>query len=72
MDTIVKALRLPNCRFCGLAWHPQEGVVAAKSYCKACAAERRRIAERKFDLRKLKPEDFENGYLLPKSLRKSA
>jgi predicted Zn-ribbon and HTH transcriptional regulator len=72
MGAIMTALRLPKCRFCGRVWHPQEGVVAAASYCAACAEERRSIVESKFDLRKLKPADAENGYLLPKSLRKSA
>ena len=40
----MKALRLPVCRFCGRVWHPQEGVVAAKSFCRACSGYRRTLA----------------------------
>lgn len=40
----MKALRLPKCRFCGRVWHPQEGVVASKSFCSACSGDRRELA----------------------------
>lgn len=47
-DTVMKALRLPVCRFCGRTWLPQEGVVAAKNFCTACSKDRRNLAIKAF------------------------
>ena len=62
-------LAMPLCRHCGRLWFPNEGVVAASSYCMSCAPARREIATNAFDLRPLAVSDAVDGYFLPRSLR---
>lgn len=66
---VMKALRLPACRFCGVAWHPQEGVVAADSFCSACSVDRRKLAVKVLGAKPVVRKLDMGPYTLPKPSR---
>lgn len=69
MVPVVKALLLPMCRFCGRNWHPQEGVVAAKSFCGACSKERREVAIESLGTKPIVRFSEMGAYTLPRKQR---
>ena len=71
LEKAVTMIKLPNCRNCSRTWKPRLGVVASQGYCHRCSSERRAAAAREFSLRPLTLNDLDNGYLLPRKLRKS-
>lgn len=62
-------LALPRCGNCGRHWRPAEGVVASKSFCKACAKERRAKAAAHFGLTPFTSREAKGPYRLPRALR---
>lgn len=67
--TIMKALRLPVCRFCGRNWHPPEGVVAADSFCSVCSGDRKARAIKTLGAKKPVRIPNMGSYALPPKRR---
>jgi len=59
----------PRCRFCLRYWQPEEGVIADKSYCRACSESRRAVAAKAFAHRPLELDDVTGAHVLPRLLR---
>ena len=62
-STMRASIKWPACRCCGRQWKPNEGVVAAISFCGVCTKERLERATIEHGLVPLHPDDLVGDYL---------
>lgn len=70
-ETLDMAFTLPNCRYCGKKWLPQDAVVASQTYCTDCSPERRVVATKTLGTSFIDRSRGLGAYVLPNRTKAS-